>query len=78
MKAIQVKVLPATNTKPTRYKAWAEGCKPLVRSEVFDVTNQTHYIAWAFVMEHKWQVYDLLEGQLPNGDWVYIPHELQR
>jgi len=33
MKAIKTSVLPATDHRPTRIKAWANGVKPLIVSE---------------------------------------------
>ena len=32
MKAIQLRILPATNTLPTRLKVWAEQTKPMIFS----------------------------------------------
>lgn len=72
MKAIQVKYLPATNTKPSRLKAMAEGVKPLVRTFNGDwaSNNPFHEIAVALCKREEWSG-DLCSGGLPNGDRVF-------
>lgn len=79
MKAIQVKVLPATNTKPTRLKAWAWGWDPITRSASAceDAGERIgrprdHVIALELFalnsVNHS--DYYLVFGTLPNGDTV--------
>lgn len=84
MKAIQVKVLPETNTKPNRLKVWAEGLQPLIYSCTnFDVNSFKsikHQAAEEFANHFNWLSYDnwseqekvLRGGVLPNGDHVFV------
>jgi hypothetical protein len=56
MKAIQIKYLGATNSKPSRLKAWTEA-------------TQARNIADRYATERQWpQVSGF--GVLPNGDYV--------
>lgn len=68
MKAIQVKRLPATDTKPNRWKAIAEG----VPHKIFGTYDTTpREAAEALCEEHGWGK-DLIHGDLPNGDHVFV------
>ena len=75
MKAIQVKYLPVTNTKCARLKVWAEGIKPVVYSVGQFFTNGESSVelqaARKLANDCGWLQngkYDLVIGQLPNGD----------
>ena len=63
MKAIQTKYLPATNTKPSRVKAFAEGVKPLTISAGDDNAHAAAAIALAKRM--GWTG-TLVSGGLPD------------
>ena len=70
MKAILIKVLPATNTKPRRVKFLAEGVKAHVGSYCDGVAREEaaeHFaqrLGWLQDGQH------MAHGQLPNGDHV--------
>lgn len=67
MKAILVKKLPATDTKPSRWKAIAEG----VPHQIFGTyTHTPEQAALALCESHGWGR-DLVSGYLPNGDHVF-------
>lgn len=70
MKAIQVKYLPATNTRGKRYKVMAEGVKSRVYGAGFDSDDRIGEIVNQFCLENNWPN-DLVSGQLPNGDYVF-------
>ena len=72
MKAIQVKYLPATNTKPSRLKAMAEGVQSITRTYNGDWASEMphHEIAVELCRTYGWST-DLCEGGLPNGDHVF-------
>ena len=69
MKAIQVKYIGATDTKPSRLKAWTEAGE-LVECVTYDCHNQAHELAKRYARE----IFGLNAitgfGSLPNGDWV--------
>ena len=84
MKAIQVKTLPETATKPTRLKAWCEGVKPVIKSiDSFDnhpfksahcqcaelIANQFGWLEY-----NSWNESErvLRGGQIANGDHVFV------
>ena len=68
MKAITVKHLPATNTKPSRIKVQAEGVPHLI----FDSNSTTpRQAAERLCVKFGWPT-DLIEGTLPNGDLVFV------
>jgi hypothetical protein len=72
MKAITVKHLPPTDTKPRRIKVQAEGVPHLV----FDANSTTpRQGAERLCVKFGWGI-DLIEGTLPNGDLVFVfnPH----
>lgn len=72
MKAIQVKYLPATNTKGSRWKAMAEGVKPVtVPYSYSDRDGGAYYAAWCLCERYKWNGDTLTVGSLPNGDYVF-------
>lgn len=68
MKAIIIKRLGPTDTKPARWKAIAEG----VPHRVFGIDNTTpRQAAEALCEEHGWGK-DLIEGHLPDGGFVFV------
>jgi hypothetical protein len=72
MKAITVKHLPPTDTKPRRLKVRAEGVPHLV----FDANSTTpRRAAERLCVKFGWGT-DLIEGTLPSGDLVFVfnPH----
>ena len=80
MKAIQIKRIPCTNTKPDRLKVWAEGTKPVYSTE----TDSPYKLAKSYAESFGWLAYNswtekgpiLVEGQLPNGDYCYTFYEV--
>jgi len=78
MKAIQVKYLPATNTKGTRLKATANGVKPITvpitvpRDYALNVDEQAEQLATDYCVVHVWSYKKLHGGQLPNGNYCYV------
>jgi len=72
MKAIQVKYLPATNHRPSRLKAMAEGVQSITRSYHGDLASENPFreIAEELCRIYEWPT-DLCEGGLPNGDHVF-------
>jgi hypothetical protein len=81
MKAIQTKVLFATNFKPTRIKASAEGVKSIVwpRDSLeqekntqpdLDHLNLHAYAALKFALARNWSG-NLASGGLPDGTWAH-------
>ena len=72
MKAILVKVLPATNTKPTRLKAIAEGVQSIIRSANGDwgYEKDAARVARELCAKYEWN-WPIASGQLANGDHVF-------
>jgi hypothetical protein len=77
MKAIHTKTLPATNTKPSRIKALAEGvpsrtysCDYLENLAGLDNLNTHERAAHCFALSRNWSP-TLVSGGLPNGDWCH-------
>lgn len=80
MKAIQTKILPATNTKPTRIKASAEGVKSITvtRSAAEDAVRglpnpeeQVHqFAAGILAAVQDWPV-EFKSVGLPDGSWAH-------
>ena len=72
MKAIQVKYMPATNTKPSRWKAMAEGVSSVyVAYNYSDRDGGAYHAAWLLCEKYGWQGDTMVSGGLPNGDWVF-------
>lgn len=72
MKAIVVKYIGATNTRPSRLKATAEGVPSITRG--YDYASDDHgkrRIAQDLCDKYKWKG-ELIEGGLPNGDTVFV------
>ncbi len=79
MKAIQTKFLGATDTKPSRIKASAEGVKSLTftLSELEHDTLSAHnYAAQRFAGSYGWST-NLASGGLPDRSWAhcFLPKE---
>jgi len=79
---IIVRVLPATNTKPHRYKVWATGNPSKSKMTSFhaipcayDNTSRA-YVAAQFIAELGWAG-DWVCAELPNGDWVYVAQHVE-
>lgn len=71
MKAIQIKILPATNTKPTRLKAFTEAGSIIEPFDYEDVNKQTAALAKRYC-EQFWPGASLSGPNcLPNGDWIF-------
>ena len=82
MKAIVTKILPVTDTKPTRIKVSAEGVshkvcsRDLIENELLaaglPVNDRSihHAAAVKFCGLHGWGT-SLVSGGLPNGDWCH-------
>jgi hypothetical protein len=77
MKAIQTRVLHATNTKPSRIKALAEGVPSRIYSRDYlenlaglDNLNTHERAAHCFALSRNWSP-TLVSGGLPNGDWCH-------
>ena len=73
MKAIQIKYLGATDTMPSRLKAWAEGMKAIVLPIDHDheIRYQALSMANVFIKQY-WGISIVVSGFgcLPNGDYV--------
>lgn len=71
MQAIQTKYLPATNTKPSRIKAWCEAGSIIVSySHEHDVSGEHYAAAQALVVKLGWTgpyYGELKQGALPNN-----------
>lgn len=81
MKAIQIKVLPATITKPMRMKVMVEGVKPLYYScgacyfDYSSVDSIELQAAKKFLIDSglNWhEKYNLVIGRLPNKDYCVV------
>ena len=80
MKAIQIKYLPCTNTKPSRLKAWASPDVQLIvsRNSSLDISVEDESFALAqalidkMVASEYWTKQTIITGFgcLPNGDYV--------
>lgn len=73
MKAIQIKILPPTNTKPMRLKAWTKaGTIVEDRHSEKDVIEQVVELAYRYAEEMGWLDHSKITGFgcLPNGDHV--------
>ncbi len=69
MQAITVKFLPATNFKPSRYKAIAQAGSVTISN---DYTGKAHReAALALCAKFNWEG-DLLEGGDHDGNYVYV------
>lgn len=73
MKAIQVKSIMRTETKPMRLKAWAWGDIKLVLPWDYNyVDGGRRKIAEELCDSLSWDYEDLHEGFLPNGDSCFL------
>lgn len=72
MKAIQVKYLPPTNRKPSRWKAFAEGGASVTSSldHGLDAGPDARRVAQHLVDKMQWGAITGA-GCLPNGDYVF-------
>lgn len=71
MKAIQVRYLGPTDTKPSRLKVMAYGLKPEIYNVWRDAMESDAFIvARKYCKSHGWST-ALVGGQLPNGDYVF-------
>ena len=72
MKAIQVRYLGPTNTKGTRWKAWAWGgaSVTLSRDYALNGDQDAKRVAEALCDKMAWGPIKG-SGQLPNGDYVF-------
>jgi len=69
MQAITVKFLPATNTKPSRYKAIAQAGSVTISN---DYSGKAHrQAALDLCAKYNWEG-DLLEAGDHEGNWVFI------
>ena len=73
MKAIQVKYLSATNHKPSRWKAFAEGGHSITKSYSYDATDEgnARAVAEALIAKAGWDCRITGCGTLPNQDYVF-------
>lgn len=73
MKAIQVRYLGATDSKPSRLKVMAEGvesyCDALDSGS--ELEAQAEQMARLMIANLHWEVEISGSGVLPNGDWVF-------
>ena len=73
MKAIQTRLIPVTNTKPDRIKAWAADNKPVTVSR-YGLGDFPHEeAARNYQKKMNWGG-ELVTGYLPNGDYCHVPH----
>jgi hypothetical protein len=73
MKAIQVKYLPHTNTKPSRWKAFAEGNLQIVLpyDHALSAEENARSAAIALITKMGWGARITGSGGLPNQDYVF-------
>lgn len=72
MKAIQVKYLSATINRGSRLKAMAEGVPAIIRQFDYKYNDGgALQIAQELCSINNWNT-QLLSGQLPNGDYVFV------
>jgi len=71
MQAILVRYMPATNHRPSRFKASC-AAKSVTVSMSYEGKDEDR-AAKALLEAMSWtgERYDLVKGQLPNGDYVY-------
>ena len=73
MKAIQIKYLPATNTKGSRLKAIAYGGLSLTAPFDYEATDGgERNLAEAFCAKYNWSFKALHDGSLPDGSTVFV------
>lgn len=72
MKAIQIRYLAATNTKPTRLKAFTDaGAITECRDYALNADDQARRLADKYNRDVFWSTSELSGfGELPNGDYV--------
>ena len=80
MQAIQVKFLGPTNFRGSRYKAWAQaGSVTLSSDHALNPSGNARKAAEALATKLGWTYGELIEGGLPNGDYVFtFNHSLNR
>ena len=84
MKAIKTSILPATDHRPTRIKAWANGVKPLIMSKTRlergeDISDKAVHREAATRLANRcnltatggWEG-PLIGGSLGDGEWVWV------
>lgn len=78
MKAIHTRLIPCTNTKPTRIKAEADGVKPLIVSlsgtpdRCGTVEEQHAYVAELFARRYGWEITRVCGAGLKPGSYVHV------
>lgn len=74
MKAIQIKYMGATDTKPSRLKAMIEGSEASFVEPLdyeLDIEKQAYRMAERVILNMHWDNVEVSGfGVLPNGDWV--------
>lgn len=73
MKAMQIKYLPVTDTKPSRLKIWAKNCIALTEPLDYgmNIDEQARLLADTYRKRMGWNKVSGF-GTLPNGDFVAI------
>lgn len=73
MKAIQVKYLPVTNTRGSRWKAWAEGGNQITvpYDHALNSEGNARVAALALIAKMGWRSEITGSGVLPNLDYVF-------
>ncbi len=73
MQAIQVKVLPATNFKGTRVKAWSYSGQSVTQSWNYELSGSGNQAECAYnlALKLEWNV-KMIGGSLPNGDYAFV------
>lgn len=72
MKAIQVRYLPPTNARGTRWKAWAEGGASVVIARDYGLDGAADARRAADALREKMGWSPITgAGVLPNGDYVF-------
>lgn len=72
-KAILIKCLPATDTKPRRFKATAQGVEAVLSGDLHNDACPYQHAAMRLAVKHNWRgVWSI--GELPNGDRVAVQH----
>jgi hypothetical protein len=72
MQSIQVKYLPATNTKPARLKATCEGGSITEPRDHLETSEQGLNLAFKLSNQLNWNVKEFVRGSFKNCDYFNI------
>lgn len=73
MKAIQTKYLPATNSRGSRIKAWADGHNNVTIPYPHELSGaEVHRAAAKALCDKLGWDREFITGGLPNGDYCHV------